>query len=62
MFSEMVNPASVVNSYDKSVNSTLLDVGCLDKQQIFNLVGPDEIHSEVLKKTPTTKKPQKPTS
>lgn len=26
-------------------------VDCLDKQQIFNLVGPDEINSKVLKKT-----------
>lgn len=56
MFSEMVNPASVVNSHDKSVNSTCLrlegkkTIGCLDKQQIFSVVGPDEIHSEVLKK------------
>lgn len=55
MLSEMVSPASVVNSHDKSVNSACprlegKNVGCLDNQQIFILVGPDEINSEVLKK------------
>lgn len=58
VFSETVNPSCAVNSHDKSINSTFLGwrvggkpVGCLDKQQIFNLVGPDEIDSKVLKKT-----------
>lgn len=56
MFSEMVNPPCVVNSH-KSINSTCLGcrvgrkpIGCLDKQQILNLVGPGEISSRVLKK------------
>lgn len=58
VFSETVNPSCAVNSHDKSINSTFLDrrvrgkpVGCLDRQQIFSLVGPDEIDSRVLKKT-----------
>lgn len=57
MFFEMVNPACVVNTHDKSINSIFLGwragvkpVRCLDKQQIFNLVGPCEINSKVLKK------------
>lgn len=57
MFFETVNQACVVNSCDKSRDSTFLGwraggkpVRCLDKQQLFNLVGPDEINSKVLKK------------
>lgn len=58
VFSETVNPSCAVNSHDKSINSTFLGwrvggkpVGCFDKQQIFNLVGPDEMNCKVLKKT-----------
>lgn len=57
MFSETVNPACVVNSRDKSINSTFLGwrvwgrpVGCLGKQQILNLVGLVKLIPGCLKK------------